>query len=260
MSTTILKNPQTRFFPQLEPFLNNGFSWKTQNMSYNFGKKEEVEKSLSDFYKINKLDASKYLINMDSQHKNRIKFIGKEILQQSSKKIFSFKCDCLITDSKEVVLLAKPADCAISIIYAESPTNQFNILLHTGRAGIDLALPRDLINFLVKKFSVDVKSIKIGISPMISKEHYFIKKRDISLLSNINAWKSFMTIKKDKIFLDLKNFLIKQFIECNIKHSQIFDSNLDTFTEAQKGNCFSHRYATMNKKNNGRMIVYSKLK
>ncbi|BCX14230.1 MAG: hypothetical protein KatS3mg085_762 [Candidatus Dojkabacteria bacterium] len=231
-----LKNKQTLYFPKLEKYLHHGISWNAPNMSYKFESSEIVRKNIETFLMLNKVESNKNKLHLLCEHKDKIIFVDKsKIVNKNS----FFNVDCLITNSSQNLILVKPADCAISIIYAKNKKDEFVTVMHAGRAGIDLELPKKTIRFLTEKLNVQHESIRIGISPMISKEHYFIMQKDLNLIKEINKWKNFVKFKNEKIFLDLKGYLLNQFYDCGIDEYQIYDSNLDTFTNAQIGKTFS---------------------
>ncbi|GIW58737.1 MAG: hypothetical protein KatS3mg086_022 [Candidatus Dojkabacteria bacterium] len=251
------KNQQTLFFPSLEKYLHHGISWNAPNMSYKFESTEIVKKNIENFLMLNKVDSDKNKLHLLCEHKDNIIFVDK---RETVDKNSFFNSDCLITNSSQNLIFVKPADCAISIIYAKNKKDEFVTIMHAGRSGIDLELPKKTIKFLIEKLKVTHESIKIGISPMISKEHYFILQKDSNLIRDINEWKNFINFKNKKIFLDLKGYLLKQFYDCGIKEFQIHDSNLDTFTNAKLGKTFSHRFSKMYNEKDGRMLIFAGLR
>jgi copper oxidase (laccase) domain-containing protein len=251
------------FFPIFNNTITNAFSWgeNVGNMSFNYGSRKEVKLRIIKFLQKISINNIQSIVNIEPEHSDNIVSItqNKYNSLRPTPVGKSIHCDTLFTNTKNIALSIKPADCTVSIIKAIDINNKIIIgLIHAGRKGLDLSLPYKSIEYLIQHYEVNVSNIQIGIVPSIGFDNYFIQ--DIEELKNPIIWENYSKKKNNYIYLDLKSLLLKQYQDIGIKNTQIQYYDLDTFNYAKEKISFSHRYSQMHKETaNGRMIVVVKI-
>jgi copper oxidase (laccase) domain-containing protein len=100
-----------------------------------------------------------------------------------------YTCDAIITDNPDIVLTCKPADCTVSMIYAEDISGKrYFAFVHAGFKGINLNLPAKVISYMKDNLSIDMSSVKIAIAPYIQKEHYIYQSLPDNLPNNASDY------------------------------------------------------------------------
>ena len=141
--------------------------------------------------------------------------------------------DALITNKSGLYLFMLIADCAPVIIY--DPVNNALGLVHVGWKGANLEIVNKVIKRLSDLYGTQPEDLIVGIGPAARKES-FIKENPSQ--KDDPKWSGFIT-PADKNFykVDFVGLCKKQLVESGMKHTNIFDSGIDTVTDNR---FFSH--------------------
>src|SRR3990167_130193 len=243
----------------------HGFSWgrKAENMSEGFDDPNIVQERVANFLNSLSIPSSLPIIRISPDN---VRFndpdileINKEILKRklSDAGEIEVSANAIFTKEKDIILTVKPADCAICVIYLETKNGeQFVGLIHCSAWTTDKLLPFDAIEYLTRVKSADPRKIKIGITPAINQDFFYVDKKDITL----DNWKGFVKKRDGKIFIDILGNVLKQLAEAGVLNQNIEIYRKDTFSHAMEGNTFSHRLSRDEDFPEGRYIVALKLK
>lgn len=262
----MLSKNNIAIFPILENLpIVHGFSWGNgaPNMSDSFTDPNIIEFRVSDFLNGLGISSSTVIVKInpssDGYHDPEILEITRNILKRelTDSGEIEVSANSIFTKISEVVLTVKPADCAICVLYFENKKGEkFVGLIHCSAKATDSLLAKKTIEFIKDNFSVNPKDIKIGITPAISKEYFYVNEGEI----NEDNWKEFMKKENGLIFLDLVGNILDQLRNEGIVSENIQYVGVDTFTSALEGKTFSQRLARDLNMPNGRYIVAVGLK
>ena len=257
----MFKKENIAIFPLLSALpIVHGFSWgeEAPNMSEAYSDPNLVEIRVSGFLKTLGANASSIVVKINPNNNPLKDRNVMEITKKLLKRKFTDSgevevyANTIFTKLKDVVLTVKPADCAICILYFENELREkFVGLIHCSAKETDELLPRKTIEYLKKNYLVDPATIKIGITPAISKEYFYVNPGEISE----DNWNGFMQKKNDLIFLDIIGNVRNQLEGSGIQAKNIQYFDVDTFASALVGKTFSHRMAEDLGLPNGRYIV-----
>lgn len=243
----------------------HGFSWgrEAENMSEGFDDPNLIQKRVANFLSSLNISSSQPIIRISPDNVSLsdpdILEINKDVLKRklSDAGEIEVSANAIFTKDKDIVLVVKPADCAICIVYAENKNEEKYVgLIHCSAKETDKLLALNSIKFLQNIKKIKPESIKIGITPAISKEYYYVYKGEI----NENNWNGFLNEVDGKIFIDIVGNVTKQLKEAGVPENNIEASLVDTFAHAMEGNTFSHRLSRDENFPEGRYIVAAKLK
>ena len=178
-------------------------------------------------------------------HSNKLVFLSSN----SNIKSRSIKADAIVSEKKRMPIAILTADCVPILIYENS--RKMIAAIHAGWKGAYKGIVRKVIKFMISK-NCNPKNMTAVIGPCISKKNYevkmqfkekFIKKNKRNIV--------FFSIKKKKIYFDLKNY-VRNEVKSNLIKS-IDQINIDTFDA--KNNFFSARRSLkLNQDDYGRNI------
>lgn len=262
----MFKKENTAIFPLLSTLpIVHGFSWGegAPNMSEAYSDPNLIEMRVSGFLRTLGVNPSCVVVKINP-NKNPLKDpnimeITKGLLKRKLTDAGEIEvyANSIFTKLSDTVLTVKPADCAICILYFETKIKEkFVGLIHCSAKETDRRLPKKTIEHFKRNYLVNPTAIKIGITPAISKEYFYVNPGEI----NEENWKGFMQKKNDLIFLDIIGNVRYQLENSGIptKNIQYFD--VDTFSSALVGKTFSHRLARDLNLPDGRYIVAVGLK
>lgn len=186
----------------------------------------------------------------------------------------TIEANFIYTKDPRILLSIKPADCDVSILYAKDKDGQDLVgIVHSSALSTNAGLPRYAIDYLVEEEGVDVSTIRIGIAPGISSDHYglndepdVIKNKTIDKVVVERNWKQHIAPKDPNLgdeqlrSVDITGATIMQFIEAGVMPSHIEAYDLDTYESALSGVSFSNRYSKETGKPQGRYMIAVKLK
>ncbi len=188
---------------------------------------------------------SQHIFLVKQVHSNKFLFLSNK----SNFKNRSIEADAIITEKIGFPIAILTADCVPILIYDKS--RKMIAAIHAGWRGAYKGIIHKVLNFMFKK-RCDPKNMTVAIGPCISKKNYEVKKnfKDKFLKLNKNNRK-FFTVKKNKIYFDLANYVKKQVKLNLIKNIELI--KIDTFYK--KNNFFSARRSLkLNENDYGRNI------
>lgn len=265
LTDIVYQQPGIAVFPLLQSLpVKVGFSWgkDSPNMSYKDNDKELAQKYHEVFFAKLSLPEKRVLVDPTIDEPNQIMEINKSSFTKNQTEIIT-GANILITKDPNITLMVHPGDCPSLVIFGKDKTGQ-NILcvIHSGRKQTDMELPKKAILYL-ESLGINPTTIFIGITPGISQNHFFIP-MDFHLPS-IEKWGKYVEIRphqgKDVYFLDVQGYILQQLINCGVKPENIEIYAVDTYAAAEKGESFSHRFATVNQQpeKDGRFIFAASL-
>jgi copper oxidase (laccase) domain-containing protein len=246
------------YFPEFDDLLKHGFSWGKEagNMSFNFGSIPKVKTNIQRF--LSKLDLgsinNSYVIA--PEHSDKIVEIDKRY--KPSELGITISCDVLVTKMKNTTLTLKPGDCTSVILYSKNSLgNPVIALVHHGRRGVELKLPKKIVKFLNEKHEVKKEDIRIGVVP-----HLFTENRKFENIDGLDKeiWEGYIK-KENEFFYPMETELaISMYKEAGILDKNISLYKVDTYEAAKEGKSYSYKYSLEMKKkgietDEGRFIV-----
>ena len=177
---------------------------------------------------------TKFLFLLHQQHGNKIITLKKI---PSKNKIKIGYADGIFTDLKKVAIGILTADCAPVLL--SDKTNKYICCVHAGWKGAFSGIIKNA-STLFKKNKIKAKDIRVCVGPCISKEKYEVQLDFYNkFISNNKKYHDHFSFKRNKIFFDLRSFIIDQILKARIPKSNISHIMKDTF--ANKSLFFSHR-------------------
>ena len=176
------------------------------------------------FRKIN--IAEKNVVSAEIVHGNKV-----AIVKKNQPKIIR-GVDALATTEK-IYLAVTVADCIPVYFYDEK--NKIVGLAHAGWQGIAKGIIKNTV-IKILELGGDVGNIKVVLGPGIKKCHFEIKEDTVD---KFKKYPQFISLKKDKIFVDLFGIVKKQLLDLKVKENNIFESGECTFENKKR--YFSYR-------------------
>tara|TARA_A100000164_G_scaffold137895_1_gene122524 strand:+ start:86 stop:853 length:768 start_codon:yes stop_codon:yes gene_type:complete len=174
---------------------------------------------------------SRQIFLVKQTHSNKYVFLSKN----SRFKNRSIKADAIISEKIKMPIAVLTADCAPILIYDKS--RKIIAAVHAGWKGAYKGIVRKVIKFMLIK-GCSPKNMTVAIGPCISEKNYEVKKQfREKFLKKERQNIIFFSVKKNKIYFDLANYIKKQVKSNLIKNIEIM--NIDTFNK--RNNFFSAR-------------------
>ena len=185
----------------------------------------------------------KKLIIPNQTHSNRVVFVNEKT---TNNKIYA---DALITDSNKIVIGILTADCA-PVCFFDYKKNIVSIV-HVGWKGAKNNIIKNTIKLMLECGS-KTNNIISCIGPCIGKYSYEVKDDFFKkFIAENKQNKKFFLKKSNKMFFDLKSYIIKKINILGIK--KVFLKKFDTFKDEK--NFFSYRRSVeMKQKDYGRCL------
>lgn len=143
-----------------------------------------------------------------------------------------YKCDGLITNKKDIVLMVMVADC-IPILFFDKVKGVIGVV-HAGRNGTFLDISSNTIKKMKSEYFCEVKDIEVLLGPSIQKCCYEVS-QEMADIVNKNFGKEFSNGR----YMDLQGINKKQLISNGIKEKNIKISTI--CTKCSGKNYFSYR-------------------
>ena len=188
---------------------------------------------------------SKKIFLVEQTHSNKFVFLSRN----SNIKNKSISADAIISEKKKVPIAVLTADCVPILIYDKK--RKIIAAIHAGWRGAYKGIIQKVIKSMLDK-GCNPKNMTVAIGPCISKNSYEVKEqfRDKFIKKDKDNIK-FFTIRKNKIYFDLTNYVKKQVKTNLIKNIDLL--NIDTFNK--RNNFFSARRSLKHNQNDyGRNI------
>jgi polyphenol oxidase len=215
---------------------NDGSIAECNNKDYLLNRKRVLD--------LAKLDSCT-LFSMNQVHGNDLAFVD-------SKKLNSYldnkipNVDALVTNEKNIVLLAQSADCPLIILYNQKK----NILavVHSGWKGTQKNIISKVLLYMSNNLFCDHSFTKVVFSPFAKNCCYSVGKEFLNIFSDYSSAFSFI---KDVLYFDLGYVLLQQLKSNNIKQKNILFSEVCTICN---DSYFSYR---KEKNNAGRFGIFA---
>ena len=190
-----------------------------------------------------------FLFLTNQHHSNKIIEIHK--MPSNPKKIRLGKADGIFTSLNNIAIGILTADCAPILLIDKN--NRYICCIHAGWKGAfkDI-VKKAIIKFKEKK--ILTKDIKVCIGPCISKKNYEVQNDFYKKFNeNKNKYKNCFSFLKNKIFFNLRYFIICKLLESKIPKINISNINMDTFSNPSL--FYSYRRSRLRRENDyGRNI------
>lgn len=257
----------------------HGFSWgkESANMSYKYAGEEEgstVKERIGAFLDsvgIRYENDGNTIGKFEGTHLQTQEITFEDLKTQPETEV---EANFIYTKDPRILLSIKPADCDVSILYAKNKDGKDLVgIVHSSALSANAGLPRYAIDYLDEAEGVNPATIKIGITPGISKHHYsisqasdVIKNKTIDKVIMERNWKQHIALINPSLgdeqlrAVDITGATAMQFIEAGVTPANIEVYDLDTYTSAESGESFSNRYSVEAGKPQGRYMVAVKLK
>lgn len=226
-------------------------------MAFNHGDTHEVKARLNAFLSHAGMPPLENSLTMIAENKSRCVDVDSNFLRSNppDERGRCLQADAIFTTEK-VPVLVKPADCTVSIILA--PKQKVLGIVHAGFRGADLRIASNAVNHIEKQYGVKPRELSVAIAPSIGSESYYLQRREE--LTDPKKWRQFISEKDGKFFLNTREYVIAQYLECGVPAKQIEAFTVDTYAAAAKGETFSERYFRLHPGfKNGRMVVAAQL-
>lgn len=248
--------------------IKHGFSWgeTTKNMSESFDDPSVVAKRVNSFLKTLEMSIHPNVVKIQPDNPfndpNKMEITKATLLRGNNEAgNVLVGANFIYTFDPSIAIIIEPGDCPCSILFGQDRDGRnFVGIVHSSAAEVNKLTPKKAVDCLKSRHGADPKEIKIGISPGISKDYYFIKDSDGF---DLNNWKGFAQEKLEKgqkrFYLDLQGNTIKQYEDEGVVPSNIEVYKVDTFESALEGKTFSHRLSTVLNSPDGRYILACQL-
>ena len=237
------KHKNIGHIPQLDKYVNHGFSWGKEagNMQFSTGDKVEVRQRIINFLNSQNMGDIKSSINMIPEHSDRIIDIDDIDALKRHRFGISIHSDAVFTKLPDLTLTVKPADCTTAIIYTKNQDKEEIIgLVHSGRRGTGKELPKKAIQHLIKYYNANPRNIFVGIVPHLDKSNR--KFENLNDFGNLEVWEGFIEKKDGYYYPDESGCALDQYSNVGIPDENIYEYTVNTFTSAENGETFSHKY------------------
>jgi hypothetical protein len=276
----VYQSPNVAVFPSLQGVVKHGFSWgkDTRNMAYGWNPSTEPVKGVHG--RITSFLADLNMNTPDNAYTTEARYKGEppsifditseiaEAAKPDSRGQFK-GTDFLVTQLSDIPLVGKPGDCIFSVVQASDGKGEPVLgLLHTGRSELTHDFATTAVNHLRRVYDTDPASIRIGIAPGLGKKNHILEKDGIAerlegTRLEETGWvpHTVYDSETDSYHLDTLGYLIAQLTDAGVLPENIEAYAIDTYEAAQKGETFSHRFATSTSQQwlNGRFMIAAQL-
>ncbi|MDX1810131.1 MAG: peptidoglycan editing factor PgeF [Sulfurospirillaceae bacterium] len=142
------------------------------------------------------------LIFMDQVHKDYV-----EIIKDKKQKI-ALQSDAMVTNLNDVALCVMVADC-IPILFCDKIKNVIGVA-HAGRSGVLLKIANKTMQTMIDEFFCDISDIQVYMGPSIRSCCYEVRE------DAIKGYEGYMSIKDEKIFLDINRKCIDDMLDFGV--------------------------------------------
>ena len=202
--------------------LNCGFGSKD--------KKNNIKKNLN-IVKSKLGTKSKHIFFVKQIHSNKYVFLKNNSYTRNR----SIKADAIICEKQKLPIAVLTADCVPILIYDK--VRKMIAAIHAGWRGAYKGIIQKVIKFMLSQ-NCNPKNMIVAIGPCISKKNYEVQKKfKEKFIRKDKNNIEFFTIKKNKIYFDLSNYVKKQVKLNHIKNIEFI--KIDTFHK--QNNFFSAR-------------------
>lgn len=235
---------------QLKNFgeLAHGISTKKEgNMSFRWGKEEEVLKNREGF--LNQLGISPDdCVNLSLQHGTEVAKVGSGDKGKGMRGQDGVPGDALITKGKGLFLFLLTADCLPIIFYDRK--NGVVALCHAGWKSVDKEIVQKVAGIFIKDYGSEQANIHAAIGPAIHKESYIFLN---PAQKKLPSWAEFiLNLPDGRTAVDLVGYTVRQLTDAKVPEENITASEIDT---AVSPDFFSHRRSVKTSEPEGRFAT-----
>jgi len=170
------------------------------------------------------------MVRMHQRHTSNVRVIGPDFRFPADAPAVLSEADALMTNIKEVPLLALSADCALTVFY--DPVRSVLAVSHSGWRGAALNIYAQVIAVMKLRFGSNPGDLIVGVAPMISADHYPVKE---DLLAKIRMFypedvlKKCFLLREGRHHFSLKELLKHQLVSLGVVKYEF--AHLCTYSE-----------------------------
>jgi len=215
------------------------------NMSFKFGKEEEVLDNRKNF--LNKIKAPlNKCIGISLAHDSQILAVSQKDASECAVK--TKEGDALLTNKVGLFLFMITADCLPIILF--DPIKMIVALVHCGWKSTEEKIIQKTISKMMASYKSKASDIVAAIGPGIHKESY---KFENPAVENLPGWKPFLNkLKTGEYEIDLVGYNVFQLEKGGILPKNIELSSIDTVKDK---NYFSHYRSVRTGESEGRFCT-----
>jgi len=162
--------------------------------------------------------------------------------------------DGLFTDSSDVVLGVRPADCAVMVYHSANGENALG-LIHGGTLGVDGDIHLAALEHMTSHYSVAASDVRITFTPSIHAASYYFPSIRPEQLAD-ERWMKHIDYREDVYHIDILARIVTDLTANGIEPSQLDISPIDTGADPAY---FSHARSVRTGELEGRNGVVTKL-
>jgi len=235
---------------QLKKFdgLVHGISTKKEgNMSFRWGKEEEVLKNRESFLKQLGISLGD-CVNLSLQHEAEVIKVSSKDKGKGMYKQDGVPGDALITKEKGLFLSLLTADCLPIIFYDQK--KEVIALCHAGWKSVDKKIVQKVVDVFIKDYGSEPRDIFVAIGPAVHKESY---KFSNPVQKELPGWEGFLEDLSDgQTAVDLIGYTVKQLMEAGVLKENIEINEVDTAVDSE---FFSHYRSVRTGETEGRFAT-----
>jgi len=215
------------------------------NMSFNFGKKEEVLGNRKNFLNKMKVPFNK-CVGISLAHDSGVLTVSQKDASECAVK--TNEGDTLLTNEKGLFLFMMTADCLPIILF--DPVKTIVALVHCGWKSTEEKIAQKTISKMMESYESKASDIVAVIGPGIHKESY---KFENPAVENLPGWKPFLNkLKTGEYEIDLVGYNVFQLEKSGIVSKNIEVSPIDTVKDKKY---FSHYRSVRTGESEGRFCT-----
>jgi len=211
----VIKNYQQFNILSKQGLVHAVFKKKLGNFSLKHGSLKSVKNNKKNAARILGINKEK-IISVQQYHSNKIITV-----QESCCRTKEQKADGMITDSKNIFILIKTADCFPVLFYC--PQKKVVAGVHVGWRGAVGKIFLKVVLEMIVRFECQVSDILVGIGPGIRKCCF---KHQSLIQEQIPEWENYIASKSDGKSLDLAGFIKDELISIGIKKQNVEDMGI----------------------------------
>lgn len=238
--------------------INHGFQWSVaNNLSYNqepgapsLVSKQAVRRKVVEFAnQLGMQGEDTVLAHTVSRNLNIVDIEDPNLLIDCGEQgFFTQEAGAVFTTRPRLPIYTLMQDCTQTIFYGERKGKTPVVgLIHSGRYEAEQRFPYQAIMHATKKYGLNPRNIKLGMSPSLEPKHHRIRINDLHrVVSDLSVWLPYAigSITEDVFYIDFRSFIAEQFIEAGVPASQIELHLSGLYNHPQSETAVSFRKAT----------------
>jgi len=158
-------------------------------------------------------------VRMRQIHTANVGVIGQDFEFSAAAPCAVPDCDALVTNLKQVPLLALSADCGLTVLY--DPIRSVLAVCHSGWRSALLNIYGQIISVMKLRYGTVPSDLIVGVSPMISAENYPVKEdflEKLRLFYPDEVARKCLILKEGRHHFSLKDLLKHQLQTLGVKN------------------------------------------